>query len=129
MVSESTQFVGARELNVRMTLVGHERTFIYKANGERIEGINRIVPSDFPDGQRMISRSSDQTIRQWDLRAGKEIREARIVYEQAVHAMAVSRDGRWIVTATTSGDNGGSCSLKAHEVKTGVMKTHHSMSK
>ncbi|KAG2339310.1 WD40 repeat-like protein [Suillus weaverae] len=33
--------------------------------------------SYFPDGQRMISGSWDKTTRQWDLKAGKEIEEAR----------------------------------------------------
>jgi len=91
--------------------------------GERIEGYDRTVISYFQDGQRMISGSSDKTVRLWDLRAGKENREARIVYEQGVDAVAVSRDSRWMVTAT-SGDDGRSCELKAHEVKTGVVKTY-----
>jgi len=125
MASESTQFVGEREMNVRRTLVGHEQTFVYEADGERIEEDSWTVLSYFPDGQRMISGSSDKTVRLWDLRAGKEIREARIVYDQGVHAMAVSRDGRWIATA--SGDYKrpfGPWELKAHEVKTGVVKTY-----
>ncbi|KAG2741417.1 hypothetical protein P692DRAFT_20880106 [Suillus brevipes Sb2] len=33
--------------------------------------------SYFPDGQRMISGSWDRTTRQWDVKAGKEIEEAR----------------------------------------------------
>ncbi|KAG2343608.1 hypothetical protein BDR05DRAFT_837891, partial [Suillus weaverae] len=54
----------------------------------------------FPDGQRIISGSDDEkTTRQWDLQAGKEIEEARDVCEQEVHAVAVSRDGRWVITA------------------------------
>jgi len=133
MVSESTQFVGARELNVRMTLVGHERTFVYTAGGEQIEH-NRTDISYFPDGQRMISGSGDKTVRLWDLRAGKEIREARIVYEQGVREVAVSKDGRWIMTASGDntrpwGDEGAAMGLKAHEVKTGVVKTYEGHSK
>jgi WD40 repeat protein len=34
-----------------------------------------------PDGKRMISVSEDNSIRQWDLQAGKEIEEVRDVYE------------------------------------------------
>jgi len=47
--------VKARKLNVRMTLVGHKRIFVYKADGKRIEGNNRTVISYLADGQRMIS--------------------------------------------------------------------------
>ncbi|KAG2740630.1 hypothetical protein P692DRAFT_20753150 [Suillus brevipes Sb2] len=60
--------------------------------------------SYFPDGQRMISGSDDTTTRQWDLKEGKEIEEVRDVREEEVHAVAVSRDSRWIVTG--SGDWG-----------------------
>ncbi|KAG2340761.1 YVTN repeat-like/Quino protein amine dehydrogenase [Suillus weaverae] len=71
--------------------------------------------SYFPDGQRMISGSHDETARQWDLKVGKEIEEARGVCERGVYAVAVSRDGRWVVTG--GGD------LKACEVETGIVKT------
>ncbi|KAG2336706.1 WD40 repeat-like protein [Suillus weaverae] len=57
--------------------------------------------SYFPDGQRMISRSSDKTTRQWDLKAGKEIEEAWGVCEKEVYVVA----------------------LKACEVETGIVKT------
>ncbi|KIK34600.1 hypothetical protein CY34DRAFT_63439, partial [Suillus luteus UH-Slu-Lm8-n1] len=39
-----------------------------KGHGELIQSI-----SYFPDGQRMISGSVDQTARQWDVKAGNEI--------------------------------------------------------
>ncbi|KAG2343708.1 WD40 repeat-like protein [Suillus weaverae] len=58
--------------------------------------------SYFPDGKRMISGSCDKTTRRWDLEAGKEIKEARNVCREEVHAVGVSRDGRWVVTG--SGD-------------------------
>ncbi|KAG2352023.1 WD40 repeat-like protein, partial [Suillus spraguei] len=75
--------------------------------------------SYFLDGQRIISGSVDKTTRQWDLKAGKEIEGAKEVFEKRVCAVAVSRDGRWIVTA--DGDwNGGR--LKACEVETGIVK-------
>jgi WD40 repeat protein len=55
--------------------------------------------SYFPNGQRMISGSSDKTSRQWDLKEGKEIEEVRYVCKERVRAVAVSRDSRWVVTA------------------------------
>jgi WD40 repeat protein len=76
--------------------------------------------SYFPDGQRMISGSEDGTARQWDLKAGKEIEEARGVWEGSVYAVAVSRDGRWVVTGSGDGNRG---ELRACEVETGIVKT------
>jgi WD40 repeat protein len=66
----------------------------------------------------MISASRDKTIRRWDLREGKEIKEAREVYENDIRAVGVSRDGRWVVTAV-----GGV--LKVHEVETGITRIFH----
>ncbi|KAG1728241.1 hypothetical protein EDD22DRAFT_961087 [Suillus occidentalis] len=83
-----------------------------KGHGGRIWSM-----SYFPDGQRMISGSEDKTTRQWDLEAGKEIEEVRDVCEKEVHAVAVSRNGRWIATGSDSGE------LKACEVETGIVKT------
>ncbi|KAG2338119.1 WD40 repeat-like protein [Suillus weaverae] len=74
--------------------------------------------SYFPDGQRMISGSYDETARQWDLKAGKEIEEARGDCEGWVFAVAVSRDGRWVVTG-----GGKNVDLKACEVETRIVKT------
>ncbi|KAG2109512.1 hypothetical protein DEU56DRAFT_920332 [Suillus clintonianus] len=75
--------------------------------------------SYFPDGQRMISTCHDDTVRQWDLKAGREIEEARDVWKKEVLAVAVSRDGRWVVTAGGDDDTG---ELKACEVETGIVK-------
>ncbi|OAX32588.1 WD40 repeat-like protein [Rhizopogon vinicolor AM-OR11-026] len=52
----------------------------------------------FPNGKQIISGSDDKSVRRWDLQAGKEIEEARVVCEKEVFAVAVSRDGRWVVT-------------------------------
>jgi WD40 repeat protein len=76
----------------------------------------------FPDGERMISGSRDKTVRQWDIQTGKEIEEMRDVCEESVNAVAVSRDGRWVVTATR-GDVSHNGELKAHEVETSIIKT------
>jgi WD40 repeat protein len=78
--------------------------------------------SYFPDGQRMISGSVDKTARQWDLKVGKEIEEARGVCKGWIRTVAVSSNGRWV--ATGGGDwNKTSTELKACEVETGIVKT------
>ncbi|KAG2341993.1 kinase-like protein [Suillus weaverae] len=78
--------------------------------------------SYFPDGKQMISGSYDKTTHRWDLEAGKEIEEARDVCKQEVHAVGVSRDGRWVVTGggdfTT--DHG---ELEASDVESGMVRT------
>jgi len=71
----------------------------------------------------MISGSGDKTIRLWDLQAGKEIEEARVVCEQRVDLVAVSKDSRWVVAACYRG--AGDSELKVCEVETGVVKTFH----
>jgi tricorn protease-like protein len=65
----------------------------------------------------MISGSDDKTARQWDLKAGKEIEDARSVCEECVYAVTVSRDGRYVISG------GGRGELKACEVKTRMMKS------
>jgi WD40 repeat protein len=106
MASTSTNAAATKSiLTPSITLKGH---------GHAIDSI-----SYFPDGQRMISGSLDKTTRQWDLKAGKEIEEARGVCEGSVCAVAVSRNGRWVAT---SGD-GERGELKACEVETGIVKT------
>jgi WD40 repeat protein len=107
IASTSTEAATTKSiLTPSITLKGHEKW---------IQSI-----SYFPDGQRMISGSWDKTARQWDLNVGKEIQEAQDVCEEEVSAVAVSMDGRWVVTG--GGDLG--CSeLKACEVETGIIKT------
>jgi len=79
-----------------------------------------------PDGKRIISVSSDQTIRQWDLQAGKEIEEVRDVYEGMLFLGMVSRDGRWVMTSVGDGE---CLEFKACEVETGIVKTFQSDSR
>ncbi|KAG2351538.1 WD40-repeat-containing domain protein [Suillus spraguei] len=108
MASASTKAATTKSiLKPVMTLKGHR------------EVISSI--SYFPDDQRMISGSWDKTIRQWDLKAGKEIQEARAICEKDVWAVAVSGDGRWVV-AGGGDDNVNSGELKACEVETGIVK-------
>ncbi|KAJ8588817.1 WD40 repeat-like protein [Rhizopogon salebrosus TDB-379] len=89
-----------------MTLEGHNM------------GIISICYS--PDGEQMVSGGWDKTSRRWDLQAGKEIEDVRDVREWAVHAVAVSKDGRWVITAGGDEKRG---ELKACEVETGMVKT------
>ena len=88
-----------------------------------LRGHRRYVRSldYFPDGKRMISGSWDKTSRQWDLQAGMELEEVRDTCDDEVRAVAVSRNGRWVITATNNpwGDND---QLKACEVETGIVK-------
>ncbi|KAG2343537.1 WD40 repeat-like protein [Suillus weaverae] len=106
MASTSTKATTTKSiLNPVTTLKGH---------GGSIHSI-----AYFPDCQRMISGSGDKTTRQWDLKASKEIEEAQDVGEKEVYAVAVSRDGRWVVT----GGDDWNAGLKACEVETGIMKT------
>jgi WD40 repeat protein len=84
-----------------MTLEGHEPYMFssgYPRRSERYKDISYI--SYFPDGKQMISGSRDKTIRRWDLREGKEIKEAREVCDNYdIGAAVVSRDGQWVATA------------------------------
>ncbi|KAJ8584499.1 YVTN repeat-like/Quino protein amine dehydrogenase [Rhizopogon salebrosus TDB-379] len=118
MASRSTRSTGTRKMIVGMTLVGHERSFYYM-DGERKETPWGPAIAYFPDGQKIISGSADKTTRLWDLQAGKEIEEARVVGEQTVDVVVVSSDGRWVVT----GGLGGVHKVKANEVKAGSVKT------
>jgi WD40 repeat protein len=118
----SAQSTGTRKMIVGMTLVGHERTFYDMPNGERIENRQGPTIAYFPDGQKIISGSADKTTRLWDLQAGKEIEDARVVSELDVNVVAVSSDGRWVVTAGVLGEVHVT-EVKANEVKTRSVKT------
>ncbi|KAG2343591.1 WD40 repeat-like protein [Suillus weaverae] len=84
---------------------------------DRYPGITSIAY--FPDGQRMISGSGDKTARRWDLQSGKEIEEAQDVCKEEIRAVAVSRDGRWVVTG---GGDDYLAELKACKVESAVVK-------
>ncbi|KIK34470.1 hypothetical protein CY34DRAFT_786366 [Suillus luteus UH-Slu-Lm8-n1] len=103
MASTATKAAGTKSiLTPSNTLKGH---------GNWIASI-----SYFPDGQRMISGSDDKTTREWDVKTGKEIEEARDVREGSVYAVGVSKNGRWIATG------GDRAELKVCEVETGIVK-------
>ncbi|KAJ8585770.1 WD40 repeat-like protein [Rhizopogon salebrosus TDB-379] len=88
-----------------MTLGSHDRQMRYI--------------SYFPGGKQMVSGGWDYTTRRWDLQAGKEIEDVRDFCDWAVYAVAVSRDGRWVVTAGGDEERG---ELKTCEVETGMVK-------
>jgi WD40 repeat protein len=112
-----------------VTLVGHEPSFYYMLDGQRVENPYGVPISYFPDGKQMVSVSGDKTVRLWDLEAHKEIEEARVVREQEVCAVAVSRDGHWVITAGGHFFRDCPGELKAWEVDTGTVKTYvHSQS-
>jgi WD40 repeat protein len=69
----------------------------------------------------MISGSYDQTSRQWDLQAGMELEEVRDTCDDEIFVVAVSRDGRWVITITRNYVED-SAQLKACEVETGIVK-------
>jgi WD40 repeat protein len=112
----------AGKLPVVMTLEGH---------GPAKDNLfNHVFISYFPDGKQMFSGSRDGTSRRWNLETGKEIDEVRDVCEQDITAVAVSRDGRWVITSVgeedRSGDRPGE--TKACNLETGFVKTFKSHS-
>ncbi|KAG2739084.1 WD40 repeat-like protein [Suillus brevipes Sb2] len=120
MASTSTQPVATADKSILtpvMTLEGHEPWNLSSSDGGQHESKYVSYISYFPDGKQMISGSYDKTIRRWDLRKGKEIEKDREV-SKYVHAVGVSRDGRWVVIA-------GGRSLKVSEVETRIVRTFH----
>ncbi|KAG1814009.1 WD40-repeat-containing domain protein [Suillus subaureus] len=55
--------------------------------------------SYFLDGNQMISGSGNKTARRWNLREGKDIKEAREVCKNRIEVVGVSRDGRRVIAA------------------------------
>ncbi|KAG2349167.1 WD40 repeat-like protein [Suillus weaverae] len=107
-----------------MTLEGHEPVGPLFPDGKMERTTMKHVSSIcyFPDGKQLMSGSDDKTARQWDLQAQKEVKEARDVRKQEVCAVEVSRDGRWVVTASGSfGSRHGE--LRVCEVETGIVKS------
>ncbi|OAX33528.1 WD40 repeat-like protein [Rhizopogon vinicolor AM-OR11-026] len=96
---------------------------VYSPDGKR-----KLDPSFrsicyLPNGKQMISGSNDKSVRRWDLEAGKEIEEARVVCEEEVWAVVVSRDGRWVVPGGGNLSSDVPGELKTCEVETGMVKT------
>ncbi|KIK32275.1 hypothetical protein CY34DRAFT_101863, partial [Suillus luteus UH-Slu-Lm8-n1] len=82
----STKAAGTKSiLTPSITLKGH---------GNWIQSM-----SYFPDGERMISGSDDRTVRQWDLKVGKEIEEARGNSEM-INCIDISADNTWLASGS-----------------------------
>jgi WD40 repeat protein len=115
--SNATRHIArADKLPVVMTLKGH--------GPAKDDSFTRVSISYFPGGNQMFSGSRDGTSRRWNLETGKEIDEVRGVCEQDIMAVAVSRDGRWVITSI--GEDPSSdlpVEIKACDVTTGVVKT------
>ncbi len=47
-----------------------------------------------PSGDRVLTSSLDNTVSQWDVKTGEEIRDLRLVHPDAVTALAIAPDGR-----------------------------------
>ncbi|KAG1868164.1 hypothetical protein C8R48DRAFT_131474 [Suillus tomentosus] len=108
-----------------MTLKGHEE--VRNKKGFVETPISSI--SYLPDGKGMVSASYDKTTRQWDLQTGKEIEEARDVCEQKTRMVALSPDGRWVVTSSpppSPYNNVGE--LEVRDIETRIVKTFESHS-
>jgi WD40 repeat protein len=105
--TSSTQLAAAPKmiLTPAMILEGHD---------DEIRSI-----SYSPDGNQMLSGGLDKTTRRWDLQTGKEIEDVRDVWEWNAYATAISRDGRWVITAGGDENRG---ELKACEIETGMVK-------
>jgi len=107
-----------------MTLEGHEQPSWHDKYDIYLP--NSISISFVPGDEQMISGSEDKTVRKWDLQTGKEINEARILCEKEVCAVAVSRDGRWVITAGGNSwidSDPPNAELKVWEIKTRITKT------
>jgi len=55
-----------------------------------------------PDGRRVVSGSSDKTLRVWDLASGRLLHTLE-GHRTAVQAVAVTPDGRFAVSGSSDG--------------------------
>ena len=67
-------------------------------NGHR-RGVHSV--SFFPDGRRLVSGSSDQTIRTWDTQTGNVIGKILNEHKASVNSISVSQDGQKIVSGSS----------------------------
>jgi WD40 repeat protein len=68
---------------------------------DRGEAVNAVAV--FPDRRRMITGSSDHTLRLWDLETGVVLKKMK-GHRDKVEALAVSRDGQMIASGDGSGE-------------------------
>jgi WD40 repeat protein len=81
----------------------------------------------------MASACAGKTVRRWNLQLGEEIVEARVVRDQEVTAVAVSRDGRWVIIAGgdryKAGHDPVNAEVKSCEVETGITRSFENHSR
>jgi len=60
----------------------------------------------FPDGKRLLTSAVDNTVRTWDIATGAELAGLRLTGTGLRGAVALSGDGRWILTGSDRPDVG-----------------------
>jgi WD40 repeat protein/tRNA A-37 threonylcarbamoyl transferase component Bud32 len=58
----------------------------------------------YPGGRHLAALSDNETIRTWDVEAGRELADRRVSVQPQIYALALSPDGSWLATATTNGN-------------------------
>ena len=56
----------------------------------------------FPDGKRLLTSAVDNTVRIWDIATGAELADLRLTGTGLRGAVALSADGRWVLTGSRS---------------------------
>jgi len=73
-----------------------------------------------PDGSRLFSRGNDSTLRFWDVKTGKELANLPLPNATSGDDLAVSPDGRTLVTSSMEARNTGHFVLRLWDVKSAV---------